>query len=151
MSVLGIAITKGLRNTLFISMVLHLFWLSFITFTFVDKINYSIDSPMVFLGAILEDSDISPNNRMAKSYLEFDFSSDFLSNENKSLKIHDYHLVAQKPQYHSQSLFVDVKPFAENIVIFPEFRFQKEVSNEENLQELKGSPEWQKNLKLKIE
>ncbi|MFH1656063.1 MAG: hypothetical protein ABH954_05590 [Candidatus Omnitrophota bacterium] len=150
MNTLGVIVDKGLRNTVLVSMALHMFCLSFVSFTFVDKIYFSMDLNVDFLGSLLKESDILINTVEKKDYVRMGILDNFFTKPYDGLEALDYHLVVNKPNRKSGNLFLEKKNSVRFIYIFPKSEIKEELKSE-TIEEIGEAPEWDKGLKLKIE
>lgn len=147
---INIAVHKELRKTVFISMALHAFCFSCVTFTFVNKINYSMDIPLVFWGSILERSDIATSIEPQKNQDNTFLIKDNFIKKVPVAKAKSYHLFINKPNYKTMNIFLGKKSFTK-LAIIRQHPKSKVNAESEKLDKIKESPILKDELKLKIE
>jgi len=142
---LSAILDKDLRNTVLISIGLHACCLALLGFSFVDKLNFSMDLGVDFLGPILKQADILvPAQEKDELFGKKPVTGVFLLHKADLTESH-YHLSANKPHRKPGSLFLEKKISAKNSYLFPE------SATTEPAESVGKSPGWDKDLKLKIE
>jgi len=150
MRALGVIVDKQLRNTVLVSLALHVFCLACISFTFVDRINFSLDLNIGFLGPILKESDIVSGAAEKTENPRMDISHVFSSKKYEGSIPLSYHLVADRPNRSNAKLFTDKKNSARFIALFTDARVKKQEESQE-VEMIEQAPDWKKGLKLKVE
>ena len=150
MMISGINLNREFKKTVFISVALHIFCFSFFTFTFVDRINDHMELPIDFLGSVLKDSDFLLKIQTTREFDNLDMDAGFLPRDSKNLGITSFHLEARKPIHKLQNVFVSRKPIAR---ISSEFLTLESIGGQSPsvAEEIEAVPDWQKDLKLKVE
>lgn len=150
MRIYGFAGNKGLINTMFISLALHLFYFSCIMFTFDDKINYPINLPTIdFLGSILRESDILVDGQIIGDAVLFKNQERFLALPEQSAQTEQNHSFLVKP-YFKTRYFTSEKLPTKLIGVDSANDYKTKINAQETVI-INKAIEWDKEIKLKVD